>query len=122
LIDIASRLKFLRDKRGMSIYRLAREAKVSQSFLSAIEAGQKVPTVTTLRKICEALGISLVEFFTDEPTQVPNHLRPLLDEGRRLKPTQVKKLAEFLASLKDVSGQAKMVINGHEKSPRMVRK
>ncbi|MGB4337976.1 MAG: helix-turn-helix transcriptional regulator [Bacillota bacterium] len=100
LIDIASRLKFLRDKRGMSIYRLAREAKVSQSFLSAIEAGQKVPTVTTLRKICEALGISLVEFFTDEPTQVPNHLRPLLDEGRRLKPAQVKKLAEFLASLK----------------------
>ena len=101
MIDIASRLKFLREKRGMSIYRLAREAKVSQSFLSAIEAGQKVPTITTLQKICEALGISLVEFFTDEPTQVPNHLRPLLDESRRLKPAQVKKLTEFLASLKD---------------------
>lgn len=101
MIDVASRLKFLREKRGVSIYRLAREAKVSQSFLSAIESGQKVPTVTTLRKICEALGISLVEFFTDEPAQVPNHLRPLLDEGRRLKPAQVKKLAEFLASLKD---------------------
>lgn len=101
MIDIASRLKFLREKRGMSIYRLAREAKVSQSFLSAIEAGQKVPTVTTLQKICEALGISLAEFFTDKPIQVPNYLRPLLDESRCLKPEQIKKLTEFLASLKD---------------------
>jgi hypothetical protein len=34
----------------------------------------------------------------------------------------VRRKARLSARWKDVSGQAKMVINGHEKSPRMVRK
>jgi len=46
-MEIAGRLKALRQKKGLSQYRLAQESGISQSFLSALEAGSKWPTVYT---------------------------------------------------------------------------
>ncbi|MCL6610641.1 MAG: helix-turn-helix transcriptional regulator [Peptococcaceae bacterium] len=98
-MNFSFRLKTLREKRGFSQYRLAQQSGISQSFLSALEAGTKWPTIYTLNKICKCLGISLAEFFADDAFPIPEHVRPLIDEARRLNPDQCKKLAEFLASL-----------------------
>ncbi|KJS16063.1 MAG: hypothetical protein VR69_10655 [Peptococcaceae bacterium BRH_c4b] len=98
-MDLASRLKTLRELKGFSQYRLSQQSGISQSFLSALEAGKKWPTVYTLEKICRCLGISLAEFFVEEPESIPEHLRLLFNEARYLKPEQCKKLAKFLASL-----------------------
>jgi transcriptional regulator with XRE-family HTH domain len=99
-VDVAARLRQIREKRGLSIYRLAQISNVSQSFLSALEAGQKVPTVTTLERICGSLGISLAEFFDTSPVPAPTHLQDLWDETRYLTAEQSQKLAEFLRSLR----------------------
>ena len=99
-MEIAGRLKALRQKKGLSQYRLAQESGISQSFLSALEAGSKWPTVYTLDKICRCLDLSLAEFFSEDPEQVPDHVRPLLEEVRRLKPEQCRILADFLSSIR----------------------
>ena len=99
-MDVATRLRQLREKRGLSIYRLAQTSDVSQSFISAIEAGQKVPTVTILDRICGGLGVSLAEFFDTNPMPAPTHLQNLWDETRYLTAEQSQKLAEFLRSLR----------------------
>lgn len=99
-MNVATRLQSIREKRGLSIYRLAQMSGVSQSFLSAVEAGQKVPTVTTLERICTSLGISLAEFFDTTPVPAPAHLQELWEETRYLTVEQSQKLADFLRSLR----------------------
>jgi len=102
-MNLPSRLRSLRESRGLSLYRLAKLAGVSQSFLSDLEAGRKWPTIYTLEKICNSMGITLAQFFGSESDfpQLPEHLRSLLAEASRLNPEQVEKLTLFLASLKE---------------------
>jgi transcriptional regulator with XRE-family HTH domain len=55
------RLQQLREARGFSQLRLAKLSKVSQGYISAIEAGQKTnPGIETLRKLAKALGVPLM--------------------------------------------------------------
>ena len=55
------RLRQLRESRGLSQLRLAQRAKVSQGYISAIEAGQKTnPGIETLRKLAKALDVPLM--------------------------------------------------------------
>jgi len=72
---------------------------ISQSFISSIESNKQSPTVTTLERICEVLGVTIAEFFSKTDTAVPDSLRPLLDNARQLSPAQRKKLINFLESL-----------------------
>lgn len=99
-MNVAARVKYFRKKKGISQYRLSQESGISQSFLSALEAGAKWPTVYTLEKICACLGVSLAEFFTDAPLPIPEHLRLLLEEARYLNPEQCEKLIGFINSLR----------------------
>lgn len=97
-MDVACRIKVLREKKGITVNKLAFQSGVSQSFLRDIELGKKKPTVETLAALCFALGISLKEFFDD--TQPP----PYVDDGLadaifKLTPDQRKHLAEFIKSM-----------------------
>lgn len=62
MIDPASlgrRLHELRTGRGLALAALARQAGVSVSMLSAIERGEKTPTVVVLSRIADGLGLSV---------------------------------------------------------------
>ena len=61
-MDIANRITFFREKKGITVNKLAYNAGISQSFLREIELGNKKPTVDTLDAICWALDISLSDF------------------------------------------------------------
>jgi transcriptional regulator with XRE-family HTH domain len=55
-------LKQIREPKGLSQLDLAKRAKVSQGYLSDLEAGEKKnPGIETLRKIAKALGVSVTE-------------------------------------------------------------
>ncbi|MBQ7764218.1 helix-turn-helix transcriptional regulator [bacterium] len=54
---IAIKVKFERMKRGFSQEELAYEAGISKTSIWKIETGKVSPTVETLAKIAEALGI-----------------------------------------------------------------
>lgn len=104
-MEFGERLKRLRRKNGLSLYRLAQRAGVSHSFLHALENGEKSPTLRTLEKICRGLGIDPADFFgpTQSPGQVPipRHLWPLVQAAMQLSPAQVRSLTHFIDSLQD---------------------
>lgn len=64
-----TRLKYWRRRKGLTQHDLAREAGVSNQTIVNIEKYGKVPIVSTVRKLTEALNITTEEFFTDDPTE-----------------------------------------------------
>ena len=66
-VDVGSRLRELRQERGMSMRALGRASGLSTNALSMIERGRTSPSVSTLYKISEALGVPITAFFRLEP-------------------------------------------------------
>ncbi|MDE6593541.1 MAG: helix-turn-helix domain-containing protein [Oscillospiraceae bacterium] len=65
---VGKKIKQYRTARGWSQEKLALQAEINTAFLGHLERGLKIPTVTTLRKITEALDITLSDFFNDDIT------------------------------------------------------
>jgi len=65
-INFEHRVKELRDRKGWTDYRLAKEADMAYSTLLHLYKNVNLPTIPTLMKICEGLGITLAQFFTDD--------------------------------------------------------
>ena len=61
--NIGQRIRQLRESRGMTQSQLQARSRVSRSYLSRIESGQMTPSLGTLEKIAEALGVGLNRFF-----------------------------------------------------------
>jgi transcriptional regulator with XRE-family HTH domain len=54
-------LRRLRESKGWTAYRLAKESDVSQITLARLEAGGRDPQLSTLVKLADALGVTLDE-------------------------------------------------------------
>jgi len=83
-VDVGTRLRELRELRGISMRALATKSGLSANALSMIERGKTSPSVGTLYKLADALGISITAFFgaenekqqaiflkSDERTRIP---------------------------------------------------
>jgi transcriptional regulator with XRE-family HTH domain len=66
LAALAERIRDERSRRGYSLDQLADRAGVSRSMLSAVERGEKVPTVLVLDRIATGLGTSIARLLADE--------------------------------------------------------
>jgi len=62
-IRIGERIKTLRQSKGLSQRQLAMEANKDPQSLERVENGKTCPSVYYLKEICDALGVSLEEFF-----------------------------------------------------------
>ena len=60
------RLQYWRTKKVLSIDMLAKEAKVSPATIVNIEKGRHTPHPGTLRKLAQALGITIEQLVVDE--------------------------------------------------------
>jgi transcriptional regulator with XRE-family HTH domain len=65
-VDVSSRLRELREARGISIRTLATQSGLSANALSMIERDKSSPSVSTLYKLSAALGVSITAFFGTE--------------------------------------------------------
>src|SRR6266702_3229450 len=65
-VDVGSRLKELRETRSISMRALATKSGLSANALSMIERGKTSPSVSTLYKLSDAMGISITAFFGPE--------------------------------------------------------
>lgn len=61
LISIGYRIKYLREQKGISQQDLAALCNFEKANMRRIEAGRTNPTIYTLHKISQALGVSLSE-------------------------------------------------------------
>ena len=62
-VDVATSLRELRTTRGISMRTLATKSGLSANALSMIERGKTSPSVSTLYKLADALGVSITAFF-----------------------------------------------------------
>lgn len=97
-MQVSKRITYYREKKGITVNKLANLAGVSQSFLREIELGRKNPTVETLSVLCDALGISLKDFF-DDGAPSPMSDDRLQQVIFRLTSEQREKLATFLDTM-----------------------
>ncbi len=92
-MDIVERIKELRDARGWSTNRLALEAELTQSTVSALlTKATYLPSLDTLTHLCDAFGITLAQFFMeDEQCELVSAQEKLLVEQYRKLPEKKKK-------------------------------
>lgn len=69
-IDFGKQLRKLRHSKKMSQEELAFKAGISAAHLGQIERAEKNPTLETVGKLSDALGISLPELFSFEQSTV----------------------------------------------------
>src|SRR5512145_2131678 len=62
-VNVGKRLSELREARNISMRALAARSGLSANALSMIERGKASPSVSTLYKLADALGISITSFF-----------------------------------------------------------
>lgn len=65
--DVIEHIIELCKKRNWTYYRLAVQAKIPYSTLNNMIHRANIPTITTLQKICDGFGISLSDFFAENP-------------------------------------------------------
>ena len=92
-MNVGKRITFFRTAKNYSVNKLATLSGISQSYLRDIELGNKNPTIEILSYICEALNISLREFFDEQTND------PLIAKVYRLTPKQREALLVFLDSI-----------------------
>ena len=62
-VNIGERLRELREARNISMRALAARSGLSANALSMIERNKVSPSISTLYKLAEALGVSITAFF-----------------------------------------------------------
>jgi DNA-binding XRE family transcriptional regulator len=60
-IDFGNKLKFLRERAGISQAQLGEEAGLDRTFISLMERGDRQPSLTTLVKLSNALKVSITK-------------------------------------------------------------
>ena len=69
-MDVVKRLNELRLARNLSVYRLAELSGLNQSTLANIFSRGTVPSVPTLKAVCDTLGVTLAQFFAEDEESV----------------------------------------------------
>lgn len=63
-------LKQLRESGGLTQEQLADRAGLHRTYISLIERNERSPTLTTLVRLCEALGVDFAAFLRDLADEV----------------------------------------------------
>jgi transcriptional regulator with XRE-family HTH domain len=84
--DVGRRIRQLRTSRSgrMTQEDLSERARISVSFLSMIERGERSPHLETLASIAQALGVRIADLFSDgDDHGIEPIYRPLLEACRK---------------------------------------
>ena len=63
LYSLGKRIKFLRKEKGFTQLSFSFEIDCSKNFISDIETGRRNPSVKSLKRIADGLGVTLEELF-----------------------------------------------------------
>jgi transcriptional regulator with XRE-family HTH domain len=68
-VDVGERLRGLRRSRRATLRTVAERSGLSESFLSQVERGRSSASIESLRRVADALGVSMADLF--EPGGLP---------------------------------------------------
>lgn len=98
IYHVGERIKYFRLQKNYSVNKLATLAGISQSFLRDVELGNRNITVNSLSYVCDALDLSLSDFFNDcLPSQIAAD--PVLEKIYQLTDKQRTALIAFLNTM-----------------------
>ena len=99
---IPLRIKELCKKRGYTKYRLAQITGMTQTALGNILNQKSLPTIVNLERICDAFGITLAQFITDDGSKLnlTQDQQEILDIWDDLESKEREILIGFIRSLK----------------------
>ena len=104
IMDIMKRIDELCRQRNISIYRLSQLTGISQSAFSKMNRQQSSMTVDNISRVCDGLGISLAQFFS-ESSEYPDltaSQKQLLKYWVLLSDSKQKLVLEITKKLNDV--------------------
>ena len=67
MTTLGERVKALRAERGLQQRQLAEKAELTPSMVSQIESGRLTPSLNTLRRLAEGLGVTIASLFDGQP-------------------------------------------------------
>ena len=100
-MDILEKIKKLRDARGWSNYKLAKESKISEGSLNNLFRLNNQPTIPTLEAICSGFSITLSQFFAedDEAVILSAEQKEMLNEWNTLTTEQKIVVLELIKKM-----------------------
>lgn len=100
VLDIAKRIKDLREIKELSIYDMTKRTGLSHSCILKIEKGERQPNLDTLTKLCEAMDVTLGEFFADDSSMALNDSeRTVVKAMKKLNKRQTEAIVKLLNSM-----------------------
>ena len=108
-MDVAKRITQLRTDKNITVNKLANLAGLSQGFVRQVELGKQNPTIESLNLICEALDISLSDFFRE--TEAPDRhklLNKLNENAAYLTNQEITALIRITDSMRRKTGRDKL--------------
>ena len=103
-LDIVGRIRKENEKRGWTVYRLAKEANLSPSTLTNMMRRGTCPSLTTIENVCEAYGITLAEFLygQDDLIHLNAEQKRHLDRWNLLTEKQQRAVELFIDGLNQI--------------------
>jgi transcriptional regulator with XRE-family HTH domain len=74
-VDVGERLRTLRRFRRYTLQSVAARSGISESFLSQVERGRSNASIASLKRIADALGVSMADLFEPDGLPGPRVLR-----------------------------------------------
>ena len=101
--DVVARIQELCQARSWTYYRLAKASGIPYSTLSTMLHKTNTPSVPSLMKICDGLGITLAQFFSEqnERAKLTTDQRQLLDAWSKLDRTGKELTMAYMQGLSD---------------------
>ena len=100
-MDISERLRSIRKAKNMSVYKLSQLSGVSETHIRDLERGDRNPSIDTLCRLVEPMGIPVSELFNESnnTTVLSDEEKALLDCYRMLSKDKADSLLVFLKTL-----------------------
>lgn len=97
-MDVIEKIKKLRKEKGWSVNYLANEAMLTQSTIQSMLKRNTPPKIEILESICDALGVTLSEFFAEsgKPVTLTDDEIELISFYRKLPKSKKQSLKDFL--------------------------
>ncbi len=101
LSNIGQRLQALRRSHGLTLEQLAGDSGLSTGYLSQIETGAAVPSLTSLQLIAAELGVDIAVFFPEERRHGTRLIRVVDRHEFRIEPASGEVYAVLAGQVND---------------------
>ncbi|WP_227766386.1 helix-turn-helix domain-containing protein [Zhaonella formicivorans] len=100
MLDIGERLRTLRKVKKISANKLAKMLNVDPSTISKIENSSSMPSIELLSRACNALGVTLSDFFSEDQSLMSPKTQKLIEKISELSDESIEHLEKQAELLK----------------------